>query len=124
MTRVSKQPSADQVRILKDAEIVICDEQVTTNAFVDVTGSLIDALGCDSVAYVIENTDGANDLDYQILASIDGSTFVIADAGDTVGEGATDSVTFSPVLYRYYKVQVESTVDGDHADAVVHGIAQ
>lgn len=122
--RVSKNPSADLVRVLRDAEVVICDEQVTTNNFADVSGSLIDALGCDSVAYVIKNTDGANDLDYQVVASIDGNTFVVADVGDTVGEGATDSVTFTPVLYRYYKVQVKSTSGGNHADAVVHGIAQ
>lgn len=109
---------------MKDAEVLTPTAQATTNSYADVAGSQIDAAYYDNVAIVIKNTDGADDLDWKVLASIDGTTFVEVQAEETLGEGVTDSYTTSPVLYRYYKVQVKSTVPGSHATAAVHVIAK
>ena len=124
MERVSKNQSAKEVRVLQDSDIYTPDMQATTNDYTDVDGSLVDARGATSVAFVITNTDDANDLDWKVLASIDGVTFVEVQAEETLGEEVTDSYTTIPALYAWYKIQVKSTAGGSHAEATIHAIAK
>lgn len=109
---------------IKEVALGTCDEQVTTDAYADVVGSLVDTKWLTSLSYTIENTDGANDLDWQVLASNDGGEFVVVKAEDTVGEGAVDIYAVAQAPYRYYKVQVKATSGGNQADALVSYIAK
>jgi len=105
-------------------EVVNPTAQATTNSYADVDGSLIDTLFQKSIAYTILNSDVANDLDWQVVASNDNDSFVVVDAESTVQEAAVDSYAVTQAAYRYYKVQVKSTVADTPAEATVSGIAK
>lgn len=112
------------MRAIKDAEVLTPSAQNSTNDYADVSGSTIDA-GCrTSVAIVCKNTHGANSLDWKVMASIDGTTYVEAQAEATLAAAAVGTYSTSQALYRYYKVQVKSTVGGAAAQATVHVIGK
>lgn len=100
--------------------------QATTAAFADVPGSEIDTLHYGSVSYTILNTDGADSLDWQVLATNDPTwtVAVIVDGPAAVAAGAADSYAVAQAPYRYYIVQVQDTVPASHAAATVVGVAK
>ena len=71
---VSKDKSAKQFRILRDAEVIVTDEYTTTNSFADLVGAIIDAPNYESLAIIFKNTGGTNGASWEILGSIDGTT--------------------------------------------------
>lgn len=98
--------------------------QATVNTYADVAGSLVDLLYYKYLAFQIENSDDADDLDWKVLASNDGTNFVEVQAEETLGETAVDSFIANPATYRYYKIQVKSTVSDNHAEATVSYMAK
>jgi hypothetical protein len=99
--------------------------QATTAAWADVPDSEIDALHYGSVSYTILNTDGADSLDWQVLASNDDwATAVIVDGPGAVAAGVADSYAVEQAPYRYYIVQIQDTVPASHAAATVVGLAK
>jgi hypothetical protein len=101
-------------------------DQETTNDYVDVAGSTLDAEGKSRVVFTIKNTDGANSLTWKVLASIDNSTYVEVKAEATLAAAAISSFEATAVqaAYRYFKIQVKATVGGSQGDAQVRGYAK
>lgn len=112
---LSKNVSAEQVRVVRDAQVVTIGSQTCTASYVDFSGSKVDA-GCSSaIAMTILNTHGSLTLKYKVLASIDDVTYVEVQAEATVNNGASGSYSSANPLYRYYKMQI---IDGSgHATA-------
>jgi hypothetical protein len=102
------------------------DDQETTDAYADVDGSEIDSLTKGKVCYTITNADDTNSIDWKVLASIDGETWVEVEAEDSVAAEASDSweASATEVSYRYFKVQVKSTVSEAAGIAQVRGYAK
>jgi hypothetical protein len=122
---ISKNISAQQERVLRDAEIIITSAYTTTASFADVTGAIIDAANYESVAIVLKNTGGANGASWKILGSIDGVTYVEVVASGNVAFGAVGTpYTVSIAPYRYYKVQAVDQVGAAHTTVVVHLIGK
>jgi len=115
-----------QARIteLLESKYVSPAEQETTNTYADVTGSVIDTYSQKLVSYTCENTDGANSIDWKVLASNDGTTYVEAQAEASLAAGAVGTYTSTAAPYRYYKVQVKATVGDSQGDATVNGLAK
>ena len=109
---------------LLESKYVAPAEQETTNTYADVTGSKIDTYSQKLISYIIKNTDGANSLDWKVLASNDDSTYVEAQAEASVAAGASGTYTSTAAPYRYYKVQVKATVADSQGDATLHGMAK
>lgn len=101
-------------------------DQESVNAYGDVAGSKLDAEGKSRVVYTITNTDDANSITWKVLASIDDSTYVEVKAEATLAAAAISSYEATAVqaAYRYFKIQVKSTVGGSHGDAQVRGYAK
>jgi hypothetical protein len=103
--------------------IVNPSDQESTNVYADVDGSIIDTYGKSIICYTCKNTDGANSIDWKVLASIDGTTYVEAQAEASLAAAAVGTFT-SLAYYRYYKVQVKATVADSQGDAQVEGISK
>ena len=116
----------EQVRawVLRPSEILSPVEQATVDAYADVVGGEIDALDKEGVAITIKNTDTTNALKWKVLASIDGTTYVEAQAEASLSAAAIGSYSTTFAVYRYYKVQVKSSVGSTPAKATVHLIAK
>lgn len=101
-------------------------DQTTTNSYADVDGSKIDSLTKSKVCYTILNAHAANSIDWKVLASIDDTTYIEVEPEATVAAKATDSweASATEVSYRYFKVQVKSTVTGSAGTAQVRGYAK
>jgi hypothetical protein len=99
--------------------------QASTNPFVDVAGSNLDATRSNSVSYTITNT-GVNSLTWQVLAgnASDGSDAAVISGPAALLAAATASFSQSPALYRFYKIQIKSTVAATPGTAVVNGVAK
>lgn len=89
------------------------DTGTTTASFAD-TGSVLDAVACDTVAATVTNSGGSNGLSWQVLGSIDGTNYVVVQTSANVAAGASDKFTAQPAAYRYYKVQVKDQSGGSH----------
>ena len=109
---------------LLESIILTPADQETTDSYADVTGSEIDAYSQSLVSYTVKNTDGANSIDYKVLASIDGTTYVEVQAEASLATGATGTYATTTAAYRYYKIQVKATVGGSQGDAQVRAIAK
>lgn len=98
--------------------------QASTNDPAVVAGSDLDMRGWRSLAYTIlvaANTItwwvyGANAADFSDEVIVDGPSDVVADAAD--------SYDVEQAPYAYYRVKIESKVDGAHGTATVRGIAK
>ena len=99
--------------------------QTTTNAYVAVTGSVIDTLALRSVSYTIVDTDPTLTLKWKVQGAniSDFSDAVDVQAEATItANGGTGSYSTATAPYRYYRVVV---MDGSgHGVASVHGIAK
>lgn len=118
--------SLARVTELLEPVIVSPANQTTTNSYADVTGSKIDSLTKGKVCYTIKNAHAANSIDWKVLASIDDTTYVEVEAEAAVAGTATSSweASATEVSYRYFKVQVKSTVAETHGTAQVRGYAK
>lgn len=123
MQTISKEISAKQVRAVKDASVMTASPYTTTSSFADV-GEVVDATHADSVAFTVANTGGSNGLSWQILASNDGTNFVVVNASANVAAGANSSYAAAPAPYRYYKAQLKDQSGGSHTTGVVSAIAK
>lgn len=98
--------------------------QVSTSAFVDVPGSKVDISGTllRQVTYIVQETGGVNSVNFQVLASVDGSTWFMADSTEAI---AGQVAFLGPMLYgvRYTKLQIEDAVSGSHGTVSVTGYA-
>lgn len=98
--------------------------QASTNDPAVVAGSGMDMRAWKSLAYTLlcaANTItwwvyGANASDYSDEVIVDGPSDVLATAAD--------SYAVEQAPYAYYRVKIESKVDGDHGTATVRGIAK
>ncbi len=99
---------AQETRSISDA-VAYKDVDVTVDALTD-SGSVIDSATYDSLAIILSNTDAANSLNWLVLASIDGITYVTVSASATLATGEAGSFVASTASYRYYKVQTQSAV--------------
>jgi len=108
-------------------EVLTPVAQATTDAYADVAGSKIDTgpRTIGSVAIVAKNTHAANDINWKILASIDDVTYVEVQAEATIQQVSVGTpYTVGPAPYRFYKVQVKSTLAGTPGTAIIHVIAK
>lgn len=119
------------MQILKDSgkgftTILTPSAQTTTDAYADVAGSVIDTgdKSIGSLAIVLRNTHVANDIDWKVLGSIDGSTYVEVQAEATIQQSSSGTYSTTTAVWRYYKVQVKATVGASQGTAVAHLIAK
>lgn len=119
-----KSAKAIRAYILRTSEILSPVAQATVNAYADVAGSIIDTVERETLAIVLQNTHGANSLDWKVLGSIDGITYVEVQAEATLAFGAVGTYSVAKAVYRFYKVQVKATVAGSQAEATVNLIAK
>ena len=103
----------------------MADQATVSNVFTDWLGSILDTLHTASVSYTIKNT-GANSITWQVLAAnlADFSDSVVVKAGAAVAAAASDTYLANPAPYRFYKVQIEDTVNGNHGTAHGAGITK
>ena len=107
MDIISKNISAEQNRIIRDAQVVTMGAQTTTASYVDLADSKVDAGNSSSIAIVVLNTHATLTIKYKIMGSIDDVTYVEvqAEASLAAVSGVGSYSTTNPV-WRYYKVQV------------------
>lgn len=112
--------------VLRAAEIVTPASQATENAWAAVAGSVMDALHYASVSFTILNSHGAHGLNWRVMASNDAAFAVTVEvqASALVAASASDDYAVAQAPYRYYRIDVQTAVAGDHADAVVVGLAK
>lgn len=122
--KVSENISADQVRIIQDCEILEPDAQTTTDSYADLVGSKIDAANYRSVAMVLKNTHGSNGIKWQVVASIDDSTYVVVQSEATIAAAASGSYSTTQAVYRYYKIQIKAASGGSQGTGLAHVIAK
>ena len=98
----------------------------TVDAYADVTGSKLDAEGKTRVVFTIYNPHAANGITWKVLASIDDVTYVEVEAEATLAALATSSwvASATETSYRYFKIQVKSTVGSAIGTAQVRGYAK
>jgi len=107
------------------AVVTPVDQATVSAAFTDHVGSTLDSLNAANVSYNIKNV-GANSITWQVLAAnlVDFSDAVVVKAGAAVAAAATDTFTAAPAPYRFYKVQIEDTVNASHGTSHLAGIAK
>jgi hypothetical protein len=117
---------AEAVAAAAAAAVVTPAAQATANDWAPVAGSTIDALCYRSLAYTLRNSHGANGLNWRVIASNDAAfaATVEAQASALVAAGASGAYAVAQAPYRYYRAEVQSAVPGDHATAVVVGLAK
>ena len=110
-------------RYVPDA--VAPSDQVSTNAFVAVTGSVLDMWFKETLSYTISNV-GANSITVQVVGAniSDFSDEVVVNGPTAIGAAALTSYNVSPAPYRYYRVEEKATVADTHGSARVRGIAK
>lgn len=100
--------------------------QNSTNAYADVAGSKIDSEGKTRVVYTILNAHAANSIDWKVLASVDDTTYIEVEAEAALAAEASASwvASATETSYRYFKVQIKSTVAATPGTAQVRGYAK
>jgi len=100
--------------------------QNSGNAYADVVGSKIDSEGKTRVVYTILNADVANSIDWKVLASVDDVTYIEVEAEASLAATVVSSWVASAIetSYRYFKIQIKSTVADTHGIAQVRGYAK
>lgn len=113
---LSKNLSAQQIRVIRDAQLVTVPVQTSTASYVDFAGSKVDAGNSSSLVMTLLNTHATLTIKWKVLASNDDVTYVEAQAEATVAaNGAVGTFTTTQPIYRYYKMQI---LDGSgHATA-------
>lgn len=98
--------------------------QTSTNAYVDI--GKIDAEGKTRVVYTIYNAHAANSIDWKVLASVDDVTYIELKAETALAAVTAASwiASATETSYRYFKIQIKSTVAETHGTAQVRGYAK
>ena len=101
-------------------------DQESTDAYVAVVGSELDARAFGALSYTILNTDGVNSIDWKVQGSNDVAFTTTVDVKVEAGvaAGASDTYAVSPPPYSYYRVVIKATVGASQGDASVRGIAK
>lgn len=96
----------------------------TTNDYADI--GKLDSNGKTRVVYTIYNAHAANGITWKVLASIDDATYVEVEAEATLAAVTAASWVASETetSYRYFKIQVKSTVAATPGTAQVRGYAK
>mgnify|MGYP003655643001 FL=1 len=94
----------------------------STNSFVTYVGHHVG--GFEQFHYIIENTDSANSLNVKVQFSENGVDYFDAQGytaatGVTVAFGSYNSFS-SENSHHFYRVQIQSTVGGSHADFKIY----
>ena len=94
----------------------------STNSFVTYVGHHVG--GFEQFHYIIENTDAANSLNVKVQFSENGVDYFDAQGytaatGVTVAFGSYNSFS-SENSHHFYRVQIQSTVGGSHADFKIY----
>lgn len=98
------------------------DAQASTNAYVVLAGSTLDARGWRSLSYTIAVATNAVTWESYGANASDFSDEVIVNAGASVAGGANSSYSVSPPPYAYYRVKIKSTVADTPGTATLRGI--
>jgi hypothetical protein len=100
--------------------------QASVDAYADVAGSKIDSQGKTRVVYTILNAHAANAIKWKVLASLDDVTYIEIEAeAEVVGTASSSWVAdATETSYRFFKVQVKSSVGGAAGTAQVRGYAK
>lgn len=106
------------------AQVIVCETQKSTNNFADVVGAFIDVICCDCIGLIIKNVHASNSFNWKVLASIDGDTWIDAKTEATLTSGSHDMFEHCPSTWRFYKVQIKSTVIGNKGTALIHLIGK
>jgi hypothetical protein len=98
----------------------------SANNYADVTGSKLDAEGKTRVVFTIYNAHAANSIDWKVLASIDDVVYVEVEAEASLAAETAASwvASATETSYRYFKIQVKSTVGAAHGTVQVRGYAK
>ncbi len=99
-------------------------DYTTTDAYVDI--GKLDSYGKTRVVYTIYNAHAANVIKWKVLASLDDVTYVELEAeatlaGVTAASWVADATETS---YRYFKLQVKSSVGATPGTAQVRGYSK
>ncbi len=100
------------------------DTQTSTNSYVAVSGSGLNASPFTTVSYTISvvtnnvnwKVFGANKSDYSDEVEVQSET--------TVSSGSNDSYSVTPAPYGYYRVKITSASTDTHGDVTVVGLAK
>jgi hypothetical protein len=105
-------------------DVVEPDAQTSTNSYVVVTGSGLNASPFQTASYTISVI--TNNIDWKVFGAnnSDFSDEVEVMSETTVSAGANDSYSVSPAPYRYYRVKIVSSSTDTHGDATIHGLAK
>ena len=99
--------------------------QASTNSYVDL-GSAWDITGLLHKTIQINNTGVTNDIDYLILGSLDGTNYDISIDSNTIQESDNEIVNVNDLTNNTYipfiKIQIKSTVAGNHSTATAIGV--
>ncbi len=100
------------------------DTQASTNAYSAVVGSEIDTAVWRSLSFTILVADAS--VDWKVLAAnrADHADAVAVKAEASVAAAGSDSYSVAQAPYRYYWVEIKSTVGDTPGNAVVAGIAK
>lgn len=110
MDIISRNSSAKEVRVLRDAQSYTIGAQVATASYVDLAGSKVDAANASSIAYTFLNSHATLTTKYTVYGSNDDITYVVVQAEATVAaNGGTASYARQNPEYRYYKAAI---IDG------------
>jgi hypothetical protein len=98
--------------------------QASTNNPAVVVGSEVDMRALRSLSYTI--TVAANTITWWVYGAnrSDYADEVIVDGPSDVAAGAADSYAVEQAPYAYYRVKVESKVDGAHGNVGLCGLAK
>lgn len=105
-------------------DIVAPVGQLSTNAYVVLTGSGMDLRAWRSLAYTIAVI--TNDVTWEVYGAnaSDYSDEQAVQAGASVAAAATGTYAVTQAPYAYYRVKVKSTVAETHGTATLRGIAK
>lgn len=110
MNSHSKNISAQQTRVIRDAQSYPISVQTATASYVDLAGSKVDTINSSSLAYVVKNAHATLTTKWKVMASNDDVSYVEAQAEASVAaNGGLASYARQNPEYRYYKIQI---IDG------------
>jgi len=99
--------------------------QASTNTNTLVVGSVLNAGRALAISFTIQNS-GDESIQWQVrggnLSSLADGAIVQAAATVTAGSYATYAISTAP--YQFYGIFIESTVDDNHGEATIKGIAK
>ena len=105
-------------------DLAECEEQTSTNEYVVVEGSALNALPFTTVSYTISVT--TNNINWKVFGAnkTDFSDEIEVQGEATVNAGDNSSYSVTPAPYGYYRVKIKSAVAGTAGKATIAGVAK